>query len=373
MGGKQFTRLGSILIAVILLLSINVLPGYCDEKDDRPAVVLGKFAGYRIAEQNQFWDQDLRSEAIKFDDFKVYNVETRKKKRLIFSNKGYFQLELDAGKYQVRRRNSQLDARRTGEKYRIYSEFEVAGDQVVNLGTFNILTSEVNVLGEQISTSYMIQHCEESGCYRDPVEWFEEKKPELFEENREIICPFPHAPGNALYRESIGPRVRMTELFGVSPGWTADLLRMEYDNSGRKIHRVARDDQVFYFSPEMLSDLCGTESQNVVYIIKNDQVLQIYINMKNLGMEATVSEQFDRYNSISDRITASLGEKNSEIFKEKKPEERLKDLVKGKNHYMREWSYDNYRVVLELGNKKADKKDRDTLYLWAYYVPALLQ
>jgi hypothetical protein len=363
-------------LIILIVIAIAALAEAKEEKSEEIATVVGMFSGMQIAKKGEHYLFDeWESQELRVDFFEIYNVETKKKKKFKPNRKGYFLMEIPAGKYQVRNKKTRLEARKTKQKYDVFSQFEIQGSLIINLGIFNIISSDSKLSGDQIKATYAIVHREDRQSYQPPLDWLRMKKPELMENEAEnIICPFPHAPGNALNERSAEPSDFMTELFGVTPGCTVDYLEKAYSEAGVRLHKVDEPTGMTYVGLKMLSSrLHFPNSFALVYLVDDDLIPGFVIMIKNSDFDPAAEKQMRRYDDYSLKLSSVLGESLSILKKEKKPENRLENLLSGKNHYLTEWNYDNYKIALQMGNKEAPRAQRDFITIAVLYVPAYVK
>lgn len=369
----------NLIIQSLIVFTVVAIAAPAMAKKDNAAeisTIVGLFSGMQIAKKGEHYLFDEReSVELRMDKFEIYNVVTKKKKRFKPNRKGFFLMELPAGKYQVRNKKSSLEARKTKQKYNVFSQFEIQGGSIVNLGTFNIISSASKLSGDNIRAMYLITHREDHQSYQMPLDWLRMKKPELMENVAEnIVFPFPHAPGNVLNERSAEPADFMSELFGVTPGCTADYLEKAYSYAGFEIQRVDGPNGVVYVGVEMLSArLNFSDSSALVYLIDGDLMTGFVIMVKNSDFDPSAEKQMRRYDDYSLKLSSVLGESLSILKIEKKPENRLENLLSGKNHYLTEWYYDNYKIALQMGNKELDRVQRDLITITVLYVPSYVK
>ena len=375
-GRKTYAVLGVILA---LVLSEGRLVSAVGAEPEIASLVFGKFQGQSISEQGEIHLFNWKSAKWKIDYLQVYNVDTKEKKRLQVNSVGFFTLNLNPGKYQLRKKNSKRQTRRAGQKYKIINEFRVPKQSLVNLGTYKILTGEAKLKGYKMRTTYQIQHREDNEAYEEPVVWLKENKPDLLERyGGKMNCPFPYGPGNELYSLGEDPDQVIKDLFGFVPGRTVmDLMQAYFKRTKKgKFTVMTRPDssgEFLYVAQGPLADLCdGINCAENSYLTENNIVKAIHVDMENMDKQ-NADTQLSAFESLAREISKVLGESHYQTKEEKNRKNVLKGIIQGENYYRKVWGFDDYTVALGLGGTDRKIKDREMIYLSVFYEPAMIQ
>lgn len=377
-GCKTYAVLG-VLLAIIIYEGRSASAS--SREPETASLVFGKFHGQSISEQGEIYRFNWKSAKWKMSYIQVYNIDTNEKKPLHLNSIGFFTLKLDPGNYQLRKKNSKQQVRRTGKKYNNVSDFSVPEQSLVNLGTYKILTGEAKLKSYKIKTSYQIQHREDHEAYEETVAWLKENKPDLLEKyGGKMICPFPHGPGNELYSLGEDPDQVIRDLFGFVPGRTImDLIQAYFKRTKKGKFTVSTkldgSGEMLYVAQGPLANLCdGINCAKNSYLTDDKMVkaIQIDIDMENIDKQ-NADTQLSKFEALASEISKVLGDSHYQTKKEKNQKNILKGIIQGENHYRMVWGFDDYTVALGLGGSDRKIEDREMIYLSVFYEPAMIE